>query len=188
MSLRRTVARSSRVRTISQNVWPLSGQQLWSGAMSWIQHSFPSRMGNMHSLTWRREMMITFYLSLRDGGFRPLNFENTILSYGLGMMATTWEWFWGHARNTTHVMPRSKNGSKTENFKNVLSSLARRVDHFGVFECQNRIENDRVIPIESWGKSGILAYFWLKIGYIIWYMDQICFAKPFILILRGKPN
>ena len=38
-------------------------------------------------------------------------------------------------------------------------------NRFGVVGCQNRAKNGRVMPIESWGKSGVLAYFWLKIGY-----------------------
>ena len=50
---------------------------------------------------------------------RPFNFENPNLTYGLGAIAwtCTWGWFWVHARNTAHLMPRSKNGSKYENFK-----------------------------------------------------------------------
>ena len=45
------------------------------------------------------------------------------------------------------------------------------------------------MPIESWGKSGILAYFWLKIGYfghIFWYMD-FKFVLPVIHInIKGQ--
>ena len=56
---------------------------------------------------------------LRGGGFRPLNFENTILTYGLGVMAWTYtnnfRVLWVHARNTAYLRPRSKNGSKTGN-------------------------------------------------------------------------
>ena len=54
-----------------------------------------------------------------------------------------------------------KNGSKTETLK-----------------------NGRVIPIQSWGKSGVLAYFGLKIGYfghIYWDMD-FKFVLPIIYI------
>ena len=51
---------------------------------------------------------------------------------------------WGdgldHARNTAHVRPQGKNGSKTENLK-----ICDRADHFGVIGYQNRIKNDRVI-------------------------------------------
>ena len=50
----------------------------------------------------------------------------------------------------------------------------RRADNFGVVGCQNRIKNDGVMPIENWGKSGVLACFLLKIGYfghIFWDMD-----------------
>ena len=60
--------------------------------------------------------------------------------------------------------------------------LSRRADHFGVVGCQNRMKDGQVMPIQSWGKSGVLAYFWLKIGYsghIFWDMNfkvQICFA------------
>ena len=43
--------------------------------------------------------------------------------------------------------------------------LSRRADHFDLVGCQNRIRNSRVMPIQSWGKSGILAYFGLRIGY-----------------------
>ena len=32
-------------------------------------------------------------------------------------------------------------------------------------DVKNRIKNSQVMPIERWGKSGILAYSWLKIGY-----------------------
>ena len=45
-------------------------------------------------------------------------------------------------------------------------------------------KNGRVIPIESWGKSGILAHFWLKSGYfghIFWDMD-FEFVLPYIHI------
>ena len=45
------------------------------------------------------------------------------------------------------------------------------------------------MPIESWGKSGVLAYFWLKIGYfghIFWDMD-FKFVLPIIYInIKGK--
>ena len=45
------------------------------------------------------------------------------------------------------------------------------------------------MPIESWGKSGVLAYFWLKIdysGHIFWYMD-FKFVLPIIYInSKGK--
>ena len=61
----------------------------------------------------------------------------------------------------------------------------RRAGHFGVVGCQNQIKNGRVMPIESWGKSGVLAYFWLKIGYsdhIFWDMDFKLFVLPIIYI------
>ena len=45
------------------------------------------------------------------------------------------------------------------------------------------------MPIESWGKSGVLAYFWLKIGYvghIFWDMD-FKFVLPTIVInIKGE--
>ena len=45
--------------------------------------------------------------------------------------------------------------------------------------------------IQSWGKSGVLAYFWLKIcyfGHIFWDMD-FKFVKPIIYInIKGHPN
>ena len=52
---------------------------------------------------------------------------------------------------------------------NILTpfDFSRRADYFGVVGCQNWIKNDRVMPIGSWGKSGVLAYFWLKIGYYV---------------------
>ena len=40
------------------------------------------------------------------------------------------------------------------------------------------------MPFEKWGKSGVLAYFWLKIGYfghIFWHMD-FKFVLPTIVI------
>ena len=79
--------------------------------------------------------------------------------------------------------------TKTENFKG--SYGAKRLvpfdsswwaDHVDVVGCQNRIKNVRVMPIQSWGKSGILAYFRLKIGYfchIYWDMD-FNFVLPII--------
>ena len=45
------------------------------------------------------------------------------------------------------------------------------------------------MPIESWVKSGILAYFWLQVcyfGHIFWDMD-FKFALPLIYInVKGK--
>ena len=45
------------------------------------------------------------------------------------------------------------------------------------------------MPIQSWGKSGVLAYFWLKIGYfghMFWDMD-LEFVLPIIYInINGK--
>ena len=38
-------------------------------------------------------------------------------------------------------------------------NLSRQVNHFGVVERQNQIKTGRVMPIQSWGKSGVLAYF-----------------------------
>ena len=53
------------------------------------------------------------------------------------------------------------------------------------------IWNGRVMPIESWGKSGVLAYFLLKIGYFghiyLIYGLQIYFA-PIHINIKGKPN
>ena len=67
----------------------------------------------------------------------------------------------------------------------------RRADHFDVVRCQNRIKNGRVIPIQSWDKSGVLAYFGLKIGYFghnFWDMD-FKFVLPIIYInIKGKPE
>ena len=60
-----------------------------------------------------------------------------------GHVPTTWGWFWVHARNTGHLRPWSKEWVR----------------------CQKWMKNGRVMPIESWGESGVLAYFWLKIGY-----------------------
>ena len=83
---------------------------------------------------------------------------------------TTWGWFWVHVRNTAHVRPWSKNGSKA--------------DHFDVVGCQNRIKNGRVIPIESWGKSGVLAYF-LAENWLFW---PNLFFPSSTLISRENPN
>ena len=42
---------------------------------------------------------------------------------------------------------------------------SQRADNFDVVGCQNRIKNYRVMPIQNWGKSGVLAYFGQQIGY-----------------------
>ena len=45
------------------------------------------------------------------------------------------------------------------------------------------------MPIDCWGKSGVLAYFWLKIGYFgyfFWDMD-FKFVLP-IIYIKGKPQ
>ena len=45
------------------------------------------------------------------------------------------------------------------------------------------------MPIESWGKSGVLAYFWLKIGYsvhIFWYMDFKFVLPIFYINFKGQ--
>ena len=47
---------------------------------------------------------------------------------------TTLGWFSFHARNSAHLRPRSKNGSKTRNLKQELSYLHHSI-------CQNRIKN-----------------------------------------------
>ena len=52
-------------------------------------------------------------------------------------------------------------------------------------------KNGKVMPIQSWGKSGVLAYFGLQIGYfghIFWDMD-FKFDLPIIYInIKGIPN
>ena len=67
--------------------------------------------------------------------------------------------------------------------------LPRRADHFGVVGFQNRVKNGRIMPIESWGNSGVLAYLWQKIGYfghIFWDMD-FKFVLPTIVInIKGE--
>ena len=49
--------------------------------------------------------------------------------------------------------------------KNQKPKICDRAYLFGVVGCRNQIKNGRVISIESWGKSGVLAYLWLKNGY-----------------------
>ena len=47
------------------------------------------------------------------------------------------------------------------------------------------------MPIQSWGKSGVLAFFGPKIsnfGHIFWDMDFKLFCPSFPIILRGQPN
>ena len=43
------------------------------------------------------------------------------------------------------------------------------------------MENIRAMPIQSWGKSGMLVYFVPKIGHIFWDMD-FKFVFPIIFI------
>ena len=50
------------------------------------------------------------------------------------------------------------------------------------------MENIRAMPIQSWGKSGMLVYFVPKIGHIFWDMD-FKFVFPIIFIdIKGKPK
>ena len=44
-------------------------------------------------------------------------------------------------------------------------NLFRKASQFCVVERQNRIKNGQVMPIQSWGKSGVLAYFVPKISH-----------------------
>ena len=67
--------------------------------------------------------------------------------------------------------PGEKVGQNSKTFKKwaraqLLSPFdsSRRLDHFDVVGCQNRTKNGRVMPIQSWGKSGFLAYFGRIIG------------------------
>ena len=60
---------------------------------------------------------------LLRGGFRPFNFENSILTYGLGVMAWTrtnnFRVVLDHARNTAHLRPWSKEWVKNRKLKNM---------------------------------------------------------------------
>ena len=59
--------------------------------------------------------------------------------------------------------------------------LGHRASHLIVVERQNRIKSDRIMPIQSWGKSGVLVYFGPKIGHsghiFLRYGRQICFEQ-----------
>ena len=57
-------------------------------------------------------------------------------------------------------------GQKPKAKRNDIKLSFLRADRFGVVECQNRIKYRLVVPIQSWDKSGVLAYFWPKIGQI----------------------
>ena len=79
-------------------------------------------------------------------GSRPFTFENTILRYGLGVMATTC----------------------THNLRVVMGSYAQccpykaskqQIGQKPTVERQNRMKNCRVMTIQIWGKSVVLAYF-----------------------------
>ena len=70
--------------------------------------------------------------------------------------------------------------------------MSRRAGVFeSVFERQNRIKNGRVMPILSWRKSGVLAYFEPKFshfGHIFEIWTSNLFGPSFPLILNGKPS
>ena len=91
-----------------------------------------------------------------------------------------------------HCWPRSNKWSKN----NTTECLApfdssRRADHFFVVECQNRIKDHRVMPIQSWGKSGVLAYFGPKIGHFkhIFWDAGFKFVLPVIYInIKGQTH
>ena len=51
-------------------------------------------------------------------------------------------------------------------------------------------KNGRVMPIENWGKSGVLAYFWLNIGYfghIFWDLDFNLFCPTIHININRNP-
>ena len=50
-------------------------------------------------------------------------------------------------------------------------------------------KNDRVMPIQSWGKSGVLAYFVMKIGFfghVFWDMDFKSVLPVIYINIKGK--
>ena len=72
------------------------------------------------------------------------------------------------------------------------SNSSRQANNFCVGKHQNRIKNGRVMPIQSWGKSGFLAYFGPKIGHfgLIFGDIDFKFVLPIVLplIFRGNPS
>ena len=117
-----------------------------------------------------------------EGGFRPFNFENTILSYGLGVMTHNLRVALGTcAPYCPCEASEQKYWSKIENLKIcdrakllIPFDSSRRADHFGVVGCQNRIKMSELCqlkvgakvvswPIFGW-KLVILAIFFLRYG------------------------
>ena len=71
-----------------------------------------------------------------------------------------------------------KSGPKSQNLKSL---------HFRVDERQNRIKNGRVMPIRSWGKSGVPANIGAKIGYFGHIFMDFKFVFPIISIdIKGQ--
>ena len=62
--------------------------------------------------------------------------------------------------------------------------LSRRVGHFGMVEHQNWIRNGRVMPMQSKGRNGVLAFFVPKISHFdhIYGDMDFTFVLPIIFI------
>ena len=48
---------------------------------------------------------------------------------------------------------------------------SRQADHFGGVERLSRMTNGRVMPIESWDRSGIPAYFGQKLSILVIFFE-----------------
>ena len=113
-----------------------------------------------------------------------------------GHIPTTWRWSWVYTSNTAHVRGLGEKRVKILKLKESYRAKllapfdsSRRADLFNVFGYQNRLKNGRVMPIQSLGKSGFLAYFGLKVGYfghIYWDMDFKCVLSVIYINIEGQ--
>ena len=106
---------------------------------------------------------------------------------GPGHVPTFWGWFWVHARNTAHVRPWSKKWVQKPKPK--LKEIELSFYHHSIRlektrnlkkESQNRMKNDRDIPIRRSRAKVAVGLFWVK-RWLFWpnvlrYGVQICFA------------
>ena len=103
--------------------------------------------------TSKKSVIIHFRKHYTQGGFKPLNFENTILTYGSGWWpGHVPTWLEGGFGSMRAIMPiwgfAAKKMSKTEDLKSWNRALlfiptpfdsSWRADHFDVIGCQNQI-------------------------------------------------
>ena len=108
-------------------------------------------------------------------------------------------WFWVRVHNFADVRPRSENGAKNQNlhlkrwsFESlIIRFVSKKTSNLKKEWGQNRMKNNRVMPIRRSLAKVAVGLFWPNVGYLATFFKistSNLFCWSFTLILIGKPH